>query len=188
MLMKLKNKKHKMENEKKQEPELTQDPINDSPEQPQPTSEEIIASLNDKIEKQNNEYLLLAADFQNFRKRSLQEKQDLIKNGTRDALLRLLPVVDNFERALKSMADSNADPAQIEGVELIYNQLIKYLEGEAVKPIESTGKDFDTDFHEAVTTFPTDDDSLKGKVIDTVLTGYTINDKVLRHAKVVVGQ
>ena len=150
--------------------------------------EERITELEQEVEKQKKEYLFLAADFQNYRKRTLQEKQDMLKNGAKDALLRLLPVVDDFELALKSMAETCTDETQVEGVRLIYNKFINYLKGENVTPIESTGKDFDVEFHDAVTTFPAADESQKGKVIDTVLTGYLINGKVLRHAKVVVGQ
>ncbi|MBR1543317.1 MAG: nucleotide exchange factor GrpE [Muribaculaceae bacterium] len=152
------------------------------------TAEDKISELEAQLKEKDKEYLFLAADFQNYRKRTLQEKQDLIKNGARDALLRLLPVVDDFERALKAMEESTTDDAQLEGVKLIYNKFMKYLKDENVTPIESTGKEFDVELHDAVTTFPAADESQKGKVIDTVLTGYLINDKVLRHAKVVVGQ
>ncbi len=152
------------------------------------TAEDKISELEAQLKEKDKEYLFLAADFQNYRKRTLQEKQDLIKNGARDALLRLLPVVDDFERALKAMEESTADEAQLEGVRLIYSKFMKYLKDENVTPIDSTGKEFDVELHDAVTTFPAADESQKGKVIDTVLTGYLINDKVLRHAKVVVGQ
>ncbi len=152
------------------------------------SAEDKIAALEKELEEEKKNYLFLAADFQNYRKRTLQEKQDLIKDGARDALLRLLPVVDDFERALKAMEESEADGAMLQGVELIYNKLMKYLKDEHVTAIDSTGKEFDVDVHDAVTTFPAPDESQKGKVIDTVLTGYMLNDKVLRHAKVVVGQ
>ncbi|MCH4156724.1 MAG: nucleotide exchange factor GrpE [Muribaculaceae bacterium] len=136
------------------------------------------------------EYMFLMAEFDNFRKRTVKEKADLIKNGAENAMLDILPVVDDFERAIKSM-DENAEidiKVMKEGVELIYNKFMKYLEKNGVKEIDSTDKEFDTEFHDAVTTFPTDDESKKGKIIDTVQKGYTINDKVLRHAKVVVGK
>jgi molecular chaperone GrpE len=100
----------------------------------------------------------------------------------------LLPVIDDFERAIDAIDKTSDIDSLKEGVNLIYNKFVKYLEKQQVKPMESTGKDFDSDIHEAVTTFPAQDESQKGKVIDTVLKGYTINDKVLRHAKVVVGQ
>lgn len=147
-----------------------------------------IDTLLTEIEKQKKDYLFLMAEFDNFRKRTLREKQDLVKNAAEKAIADLLPVVDDFQRAIA--ANENADDVESikEGVNLIYDKLMKYLEAYQVKPIVSTGEDFDTDIHEAVTTFPAPDESQRGKVIDTVLTGYTINDKVLRHAKVVVGQ
>ena len=128
------------------------------------------------------------AEFDNFRKRTLKEKGELIKNGGERVLADLLPVIDDVERAMQSIANSDNIDALREGVNLIYAKFLKYLEQNQVKPIESTGELFDTELHEAVTTFPTDDESMKGHVIDTVQKGYTINDKVLRHAKVVVGQ
>ena len=128
------------------------------------------------------------AEFDNFRKRTIKEKADIIKNAAQRAMADLLPVVDDFERAVKAMADSDDAAALREGTSLIYNKFMKYLDQNSVKPINSTGAEFDTELHEAVTTFPVDDEALKNHVIDTVVTGYTINDKVLRHAKVVVGQ
>jgi molecular chaperone GrpE len=128
------------------------------------------------------------AEFDNYRKRTLKEKGDLIRNGGEKVLADLLPVIDDFERAIDAIDKTSDIDSLKEGVNLIYNKFVKYLEKQQVKPMESTGKDFDSDIHEAVTTFPAQDESQKGKVIDTVLKGYTINDKVLRHAKVVVGQ
>ena len=154
----------------------------------QPTAEERIVALEQQLEKEKNQYLFLMADFDNFRKRTRQEKMDLLKNGAEGAMRDLLPVVDDFERALESI-DRSEDVASLkEGVNLIYNKFVKYLEQQHVTPIESTGKDFDADLHEAVTMFPAPDESMRGKVIDTPTKGYMINDKVLRHAKVVVGQ
>ena len=147
-----------------------------------------VAELEAQHEKDKSEYLFLMAEFDNFRKRTIKEKADIIKNAAQRAMADLLPVVDDFERAVKSMADSDDAAALREGTSLIYNKFMKYLEQNSVKPINSTGAEFDTELHEAVTTFPVDDEALKNHVIDTVVTGYTINDKVLRHAKVVVGQ
>lgn len=154
----------------------------------EPTPEERIAELEAALEKEKKEYLFLMADFDNFRKRTRQEKMDLLKNGAEGAMRELLPVVDDFERALESIAHSDDVESLKEGVTLIYNKFVKYLEQQHVTAIESTGKDFDADLHEAVTMFPTPDESMRGKVIDTPTKGYMINDKVLRHAKVVVGQ
>ena len=141
-----------------------------------------------KIEEVTTKYKYLAAEFDNYRKRTLKEKGDLIRNGGEKVLADLLPVIDDFERAIDAIDKTSDIDSLKEGVNLIYNKFVKYLEKQQVKPMESTGKDFDSDIHEAVTTFPAQDESQKGKVIDTVLKGYTINDKVLRHAKVVVGQ
>jgi molecular chaperone GrpE len=147
----------------------------------------IIAQLQEQVEHEKNKYLFLMADFENFRKRTLKEKADLIKNGAESAMRDLLPVVDDMERAIDAINKGGDIGSLKEGVDLIYSKFVKYLESQHVMPIESTGKDFDTDLHEAVTMFPASDPSMKGKVIDTTVKGYMINDKVLRHAKVVVG-
>ena len=147
-----------------------------------------INKLTEDLEKANKEYLFLMAEFDNFRKRTVREKADIIRNAGEKVLGQLLPIIDDFERAIKANEQADDIDAIKQGVTLIYNKLIKYLEQNQVKAIESTGCDFDTELHEAVTTFPAPSEDLKGKVIDTVMTGYTINDKVLRHAKVVVGQ
>ncbi len=149
-------------------------------ETPEPSTEQL-------LEQKQHDYLLLMADFDNYRKRTLQEKAELIKNGSARAMEQLLPVVDDFERALEAIAKGGDIDSLKEGVELIYNKFVKYLKQQNVEPIESTGEMFDTDVHEAVTTFPVEDETKKGRVIDTVMKGYKINDKVLRHAKVVVG-
>ena len=149
--------------------------------------EKKIAELEAAIEHEKKEYLFLMADFENFRKRTLKEKADLIKNGAESAMRDLLPVVDDLERAIDAINKGGDLDSLKEGVDLIYSKFVKYLESQHVKAIDSTGKDFDTDVHEAVTMFPAPDPSMKGKVIDTTIKGYMINDKVLRHAKVVVG-
>ena len=152
------------------------------------TPEDKIAALKAELEKSQKEYLFLMAEFDNYRKRTVKEKAELIKNGGEKAMLGLLPVIDDFERAIDAIDNSSDVESLKEGVDLIYNKFMKYLESQQVKPMESTGTDFDADIYEAVTTFPAPDESMKGKVIDTVQKGYTINEKVLRHAKVVVGQ
>lgn len=152
------------------------------------TPEDKIAALQAELEKSQKEYLFLMAEFDNYRKRTVKEKAELIKNGGEKAMLGLLPVIDDFERAIDAIDKSSDVESLKEGVDLIYNKFMKYLESQQVKPMESTGTDFDADIYEAVTTFPAPDESMKGKVIDTVQKGYTINEKVLRHAKVVVGQ
>ena len=131
--------------------------------------------------------MFLYSDFENFRRRTAKEKIDLVKNGTENAMRDLLPVVDDLERALDAIDKGGDLDSLKEGVDLIYNKFVKYLESQHIHAIDSTGKDFDTDVHEAVTMFPAPDPAMKGKVIDTTIKGYMINDKVLRHAKVVVG-
>ena len=149
--------------------------------------EKVIAELKEQLEYQKKEYAFKLAEFDNYRKRTLKEKADLIKNGAESAMRDLLPVVDDLERALEAINKGGDLDSLKEGVGLIYNKLVKYLESQHVTAIDSTGKDFDTDVHEAVTMFPATDPSMKGKVIDTAVKGYMINDKVLRFAKVVVG-
>jgi len=156
------------------------------------TEEEKLAaeneSLKTSLEKEKKEYMFLMAEFDNFRKRTLREKSELIKNAAESAFKGLLPVVDDFERALKA-SDGVDDAASIrEGLELLYKKLKKYLEQNGVKEMDPEDRDFDADRHEAITAVPVPDENLKGKIIDTVEKGYMINDKVLRHAKVVVGQ
>lgn len=147
----------------------------------------------DPLEKANKEiadlkdkYLRTLAEFDNYKKRTLKEKAELILNGSEKTVAAVLPVLDDFERALKDESD---DPKAIkEGVHMIFNKFVKALEGLGVKKIDTEGKDFDTDYHEAVAMVPGMGDDKKGKVIDCVQTGYTLNDKVIRHAKVAVGQ
>ena len=146
-----------------------------------------ISDLQEQLEHEKKEHLFLMSDFENFRRRTIKEKADLIKNGAESAMRDLLPVVDDLERAIDAISKGGDIDSLKEGVDLIYNKFVKYLESQHVTAIESTGKDFDTDYHEAVTMFPAPDPSMKGKVIDTTIKGYMINDKVLRHAKVVVG-
>lgn len=140
------------------------------------------------VEKEKKEYLFLMAEFDNFRKRTLKEKSDIIRNANEQSMKGLLPIVDDFERGLDATKDVDDPNAIREGMEIIYNKLVKYLEQNGVKAMESNGADFDPDMHEAIAMVPVEDQNLKGKVIDTPTKGYTINDKVLRHAKVAVGQ
>ena len=150
--------------------------------------EKKVADLEQQLEKEKKEYLFLMAEFDNFRKRTLKEKSDLIKNAGEGVLKGLLPIMDDFERGIKA-AESNPEADSVkEGVNLIYNKLKKYLEQNGVKEIDPTDDAFDTEKHEAISAVPVPDESKKGKILDTVEKGYTINDKVLRHAKVVVGQ
>lgn len=141
-----------------------------------------------QVEKEKKEYLFLMAEFDNFRKRTLREKSELIKNAAESAFKGLLPIVDDFERALKASEGVDDAVSIREGMELIYKKLKKYMEQNGVKEMDPADTVFDADRHEAISAVPVSDDSLKGKILDTVEKGYTINDKVLRHAKVVVGK
>lgn len=190
--MSKKNKKNQIDETIETQEEILNEETVDEQSSEQVTEEENdlekeIADLKEQLEHEKKEYLFLMADFDNFRKRTIKEKADIIKNGAESALRDLLPVVDDVERAIEAINKGGDLDSLKEGVELIYNKFVKYLESQHVTAIESTGKDFDTDIHEAVTTFPAPDESMKGKVIDTTIKGYMINDKVLRHAKVVVG-
>lgn len=146
-----------------------------------------LAETQAALEKEKKDYLFLMADFDNFRKRTLREKSDLIKNGAEAAMKGLLPILDDFERGLEAIKSSEDAEAVKEGMVLIYNKFVKYLEQNGVKAMESTGADFNDELHEAVALVPGPEEQ-KGKVIDTMQKGYMLNDKVLRHAKVAVGQ
>lgn len=147
-----------------------------------------VEELEASLAKEKKEYMFLMAEFDNFRKRTIKEKGEIIKNGAENAMKNMLPIIDDFERGIQASASAEDIGAVKEGIELIYNKFIKYLEQNGVKEIDTNGKDFDTELHEAITTFPAADESQRGKIVDTVQKGYTLNDKVLRHAKVVVGQ
>ena len=147
-----------------------------------------IEELESSLEKEKKEYLFLMAEFDNFRKRTIKEKSELIKNAAEAVLKGLLPIVDDFERGLNA-TENVEDPAAVrEGMELIYQKLVKYLEKNGVKAIDPEDREFDTNRHEAISAVPVQDEAQKGKILDTVEKGYMLNDKVLRHAKVVVGQ
>ena len=141
-----------------------------------------------KIAELNDKYLRKVAEFDNYRKRTMKEKTELILNGGEKVITKILPVIDDFERAIAN--GQTTDDAQVlrEGLELIFKKFLKILEGEGVERIETENKDFDTDYHEAIAMVPGMGDDKKGKVIDCVQTGYTLNGKVIRFAKVAVGQ
>ena len=139
-------------------------------------------------EEEKDQYMRVLAEYDNYRKRTLREKADLIKNGGEAALKNLLPVVDDFERALQNIRNSDDVEAVKEGVELIYSKFMAYLAQQGVKAVEAVGQPFDTEMFEAVATIPAPEPGMKGKILDCVQTGYTLNGKVIRHAKVVVGE
>lgn len=140
------------------------------------------------LEKEKKEYMFLMAEFDNFRKRTLKEKSELLRNGAESAMKGLLPIIDDFERGIDAIKDTSDADSVKEGMILIYNKFIKYLEQNGVKAMDTNGKNFDPDLHEAIAMVPAPTPDHKGKIIDTVSKGYTMNDKVLRHAKVAVAQ
>lgn len=152
----------------------------------EPTIEEQLEATKKEVEQYKDKYLRAVAEFDNYRKRTLKEKAELLLNGSEKTVCAFLPILDDFERAI---ADKTEDVNAIkEGMQIIFNKFNKTLESLGVKKIETEGKDFDVDFHEAVAMVPGMGDDKKGKVIDCVQTGYQLNDKVIRHAKVAVGQ
>lgn len=153
----------------------------------EPTPEELLEAARKEIEELKTQALYRQAEFENYRRRTIQEKTDLILNGSKSAVLAMLPIVDDLERALPSMKSAADVAAVAEGVELIYQKFLKALEGLGVKQIDTKDKDFNVDFHEAIAQVPGVPDEQKGRVIDCVEKGYTLNDHVIRHAKVAVG-
>ena len=147
-----------------------------------------LEEANRKIEELKDKYLRSVAEFDNYRKRTLKEKAELILNGGEKAVVAILPVIDDMERAIANASKTDDPEVLREGIQLIYNKFLKVLEGLGVKPIDTVNADFDTDVHEAIAMLPGMGDDKKGKVLDCVLRGYKLNDKVIRHAKVAVGQ
>lgn len=151
-------------------------------------SVETVETLKAELETLKDKYLRTVAEFDNYKKRTLKEKTELILNGSEKTVTTFLPILDDMERAIANAGKSTDITAVEEGWELIYNKFIKQLDSIGVKKIETNDADFDVDYHEAVAMVPGMGDDKKGKVIDCVQTGYTLNDKVIRHAKVAVGQ
>ena len=143
---------------------------------------------NEKVATLEDKYLRQVAEFDNYRKRTIKEKAELIKNGGERAIESILPVLDDFERALSNMAKDENAAEIMTGVELIYNKFVGILKQNGLQKIETEGADFNTDFHEAIAMIPAPNESLKGKILDCVQAGYTLNEKVIRHAKVAVGE
>lgn len=147
-----------------------------------------LEEVKEQLEVQKDKYLRLSAEFDNYRKRTMKEKAELVLNGGEKTISSILPVLDDFERALQNMEKTTDVNAVKEGVEIIYNKFMKVLRENGVKVIEAKGLPLNTDFHEAIAVIPAPEEALKGKVLDCVQNGYTLNDKVIRHAKVVVGE
>lgn len=147
-----------------------------------------IEELNIQLAESKDKYLRLFAEFDNFKKRNVRERMDLLKNASQDAFSALLPVIDDFDRAKNSADDEKSEEAFSEGVLLVYNKLNNILSNKGLKKMETTGEVFDPELHEAITKIPAPTEEMKGKVIDTIESGYYLNDKIIRHAKVVVGE
>jgi len=145
-----------------------------------------VNELTEKNNELNDKYLRLYSEFDNYRKRTIKEKIDLQKSASQDLIADLLPVIDDFERALQAFEEHKADEETIKGIELIYNKLFNLFVQKGLEPMNSMGTEFNTDYHEAITNIQVDDDMI-GKVVDVIQKGYLLNDKVLRFAKVVVG-
>ena len=177
------------------EEQPVENPVNETPEvseAPEDTEDteatDPLTKAQEEIAELKDKYLRSVAEFDNYRKRTLKERAELILNGGEKVLTAILPVVDDMERAIENGAKTD-DPAVLrEGMELIYHKLLKVMEAQGVSTIETDGADFDTDIHEAVAMVPGVGDDKKGKVIDCLQKGYKLNDKVIRHAKVAVGQ
>ena len=172
---------------------VEEQPQNDQAEEAAPLTheEQLEKELEDAqavIEEQKDKYLRLSAEFDNYRKRTMKEKAELILNGGEKSISSILPGIDDFERAIKTMETAKDVKAVKEGVELIYNKFMATLAQNGVKVIETKDQPLDTDYHEAIAVIPAPSEEQKGKILDCVQTGYTLNDKVIRHAKVVVGE
>ncbi len=150
-----------------------------------PSETEVLQNENQEL---RDKYLRLYAEFDNYKKRTIKEKVDLMKTASADIIKNLLPVLDDFDRAKKIADDENSTEEFSEGVTLVYNKLYNILKSKGLQPMESDGEAFDPDFHEAITEIPAPSDEMKGKIIDTIEKGYMLNDAIIRHAKVVVGK
>ena len=151
------------------------------------TVEEKLDKATEEIADLKDQLLRKIAEFDNYRKRTIKEKTELILNGGEKTIVSILPVIDDMERALKNMQKAEDVAAVLEGVELIYKKFLDILEKQGVKTIKTENEDFNVDLHEAIAQLPAPSDEMKGKILDCTLTGYTMNDKVIRHAQVVVG-
>lgn len=163
-------------------------PTNEAAEPTDNTEMSTEDTLRAELAEMKDKYTRLYAEFDNFRKRTSKERIDMLKNAGKDVLIDLLPLMDDFDRALKANENSDDASAVIEGFTLIQQKFQKTLENKGVKPMDSIGKPFDVEFHEAITNIPAPSEDMKGKVVDAIEKGYYLNDQVLRYAKVVVGQ
>ena len=181
-------KEQTVENQEAASPEEAPETEEKAEEKPaEETAESLLEKEKEKVEAEKKRYVYLMAEFDNYRRRVSQEKLELIDTASKGVINDLLPVVDNFERALKSLAESEASESARMGTELIYKQLLDVLKKKGVTEIEAMGKELDTDEHEAVAQVPAPEEAQKGKVVDVIQKGYKLNGKVIRFAKVVIG-
>lgn len=150
-------------------------------------AEKKVDELEEKNKELNDKYLRLYSEFDNYRKRTNKERLDLLKSASQEVVVDLLPVLDDFDRAIQAMNDQDVDDETRKGVELVYNKFFNILTQKGLEPMNSVGKDFDTDYHEAITNIPAPSKEMAGKVIDVIQKGYLLNGKIIRFAKVVVG-
>ena len=160
----------------------------ETPKHEEKEEESELQKIQQELAEQKDKFLRLSAEFDNYRKRTMKEKAELILNGGEKSITSILPVVDDLERALKNMETATDVEAVKEGVQLIYNKFMNVLGQNGVKVIETQEQPLNTDYHEAIAVIPAPEEKKKGKILDCVQTGYTLNDKVIRHAKVVVGE
>lgn len=165
----------------------TMDSSQEAEEQQEESMEDKLAAAETKIAELQDKYLRQVAEFDNYRKRTIKEKAELVLNGAEKTVTAILPVLDDLERALKNMGKMEDVDAVKKGVDLIYQKFVKVLGDQGVKKIDTENADFNTDLHEAIAQVPAPSDEMKGKVIDCVKSGYTLNEKVIRHAQVAVG-
>lgn len=180
-------------NEVKDSEEVIQNASEEEQQAQQPEEDQQVKDVeSDDCEKRlsgmQDKYLRLTAEFDNYRKRTLREKTELLKSASEDVLVKILPVMDDFERAINSMEGSNDIEAIRAGIYLIYNKFKEFLSREGIREMDSLSQEFDTDKHEAVTKIPVQEEEKKGKVVDVIEKGYTLNDKVVRYAKVIIGE
>ncbi len=176
------------ESVKKEEPTEEKEPAAKKKKEKKKKEVSEIDRISQELSEMKDKYLRIFAEFDNYRKRTIKERQDIIKLASRDALNAILPAVDDFDRAIKVAAENENEADIPEGIILVYTKLFKALEQQGIKEMVSTGQDFDPELHEALTKIPAPSEELKGKVIDTIEKGYYLNDKIIRYAKVVVGE
>lgn len=179
---------NKEEAAKKEEKDAKKEPKKAAKKTKKDKSEEKIKELEDLVALKDDQHLRLQAEFDNYRKRTLKEKMELTKSAGESVLVNVLPVMDDFERALQSMQNKHEESAIKEGIDLIYKRFSEFLKQNGIKEIDAKEQEFDTDLHEAITKIPAPNEELKGKVVDVIQKGYLLNDKVIRFAKVVIGE